>query len=101
MRTHFLVFAPLWSSMALAAWTPLGPFGGPAAVVQADRFQVGTFLAATSEGCIYRTKNGGQSWSQVPFPGQFRGTLHALLVDDRVPFVYLVGMSSEDPEYAG
>jgi photosystem II stability/assembly factor-like uncharacterized protein len=90
-----------FSCPLVANWVALGPFGGPAAVVQTDRFHSGTVLAATRDARIFRTIDGGGLWTEVFFPGQFRGTLRAFVVDDRVPSVYLVGLTSDDSEYAG
>src|SRR5678815_4969500 len=91
----------VWCPLAECTWVALGPFGGSAAVVQTDRFHVGTVLAATRDARIFRSRNAGQSWTVVSFPAQTRGTLRAFLVDDRRAAVYLVGISSGRSEYAG
>jgi photosystem II stability/assembly factor-like uncharacterized protein len=69
--------------------------------VQTDRFHVGTVLAATRDARIFRSNDAGGFWTEVFFPGQFRGTLRAFVVDDRVPSVYFVGLTSDDSAYAG
>ncbi len=79
---------------------PLGPFGGSAAVVQVDS-RPGTLLAATSDAQIFRSEDSGDSWRPLPFPGQLRATLHALVVDRQNPGLYLAGLSSETPQYSG
>jgi len=100
MRT--LILAWLTATYAIGgAWDPLGPFGGSAAIVQVDTQHPGALLAATSNAQIFRSEDSGESWKALPFPGQLRATLHALAVDQRNPGVYLVGLSSQTPQYSG
>jgi photosystem II stability/assembly factor-like uncharacterized protein len=101
MRVHLAVLVatlafPLW-----AGWDAIGPFGGSAAVIQVDGHHRGTVLAATSNAQIFRSEDDGDSWRALPFPAQFRATLHAFVLDPQNPGVYLVGLSSDNPEYSG
>jgi photosystem II stability/assembly factor-like uncharacterized protein len=88
------------ASAIAGEWEPLGPFGGSAAIVQVDR-RPGIVVAATSNAQIYQSEDNGDSWKALPFPGQSRASLHALVVDRRHPGVYFVGLSSETPKYSG
>jgi len=101
MASRFLLCAVVVASVAKAGWQPLGPFGGSAAIVLVDRLHRDSLLAATSNAQIFRSEDDGDSWSPVPFPGQFRATLHAFAVDHQNPGVYFVGLSSNAPEYSG
>jgi len=60
-----------------------------------------TLLAATRNAQIFRSEDAGNSWKPLPFPAEFRSTLHALAVDRQNPGVYFVGLSSETAEYSG
>ena len=86
--------------VAAAQWTAIGPFGGPAAFVQVDPRRVGTVIAATSNGAIFRSDNRGDSWRPVFFPPQFESTLHALSIDG-ASGNYYAATSAHAPEYAG
>jgi photosystem II stability/assembly factor-like uncharacterized protein len=90
------ISSPLW-----AAWDSIGPFGGSAAVIQVDPHRRGTVLAATSNSQVFRSDDNGDSWRPLPFPAQFRATLHAFVLDPQTPGVYLAGLSSDTPEYSG
>jgi photosystem II stability/assembly factor-like uncharacterized protein len=87
---------PLWAS-----WDAIGPFGGSAAVVQVDSHHGGMVLAATSNAQLFQSDNAGHTWRAMPFPAQFRATLHAFVVVPGNPPVYLAGLSSESPDYSG
>jgi photosystem II stability/assembly factor-like uncharacterized protein len=85
----------------MGAWVPLGPFGGPAAVVVADPHTPETFLAGTRNGLLFRTGNAGESWAPLTFPAQLQATLNTLVIDPERPGVYMAGLSSDSPQYSG
>jgi len=58
-------------------------------------------LAATSDGLLYQSPDGGASWANLFFPAQFAGVLHALEVDPRVPGTWYAGVESENQAIAG
>lgn len=82
-----------FGARAQAAWTAAGPYGGSAAIVVADPSRSGTLLAGTSNGLIYRTENGGESWHALPFPGYSTATIHAIVIDPQDPNVFYVGVA--------
>lgn len=88
-------------SDAYAQWLATGPFGGAAEIVRVVPRQPNLVLAATANGLIYQSLDGGASWMYRPFPAQFAGTLHALEIDPRYPGTWYVGMESDNPGVAG
>jgi photosystem II stability/assembly factor-like uncharacterized protein len=101
MRAPFWVSVALASSPLWAGWNPVGPFGGPAAIIQADRHHHGRVLAATSNAQLFRSDDDGGSWKPLPFPAELRSTLHSLIVDPHNPGVIFVGLASDNPEFSG
>ena len=80
---------------ALAQWRALGPFGGPAALVRVDPHEFGAVVAATSDGRLFRSRDGGDSWDELRFPQHLRATIHDVLIHPRVPGLYFASLSSE------
>lgn len=76
-------------------------FPGPVTVVQVDPHHQGTLVVATATAQLFRSRDEGDTWSPIPFPGSLRSTFHAMLIDPVTPGVYLVAVSSEVPQYAG
>ena len=101
MRPFLLFWVAIFSGSLWAGWTAIGPFGGSAAFIQVDARHPGNVIAATVNAQLFRSEDDGDSWKPIPFPAQFRATLHAFVLDPRHPGVYLAGLSSEDPEYSG
>ena len=94
--TGLLICAPL-----SAAWVPLGPFGGAAAVVAGDPRSSKTFVVGTRNALLFRSRDAGQTWEPLPFPAQLHATLNTLVIDPQTPGQYLAGLSSELPHYSG
>jgi len=98
-----------WSSAALAfalITTPVRaePDAGlhsPVCVIQADPHHKGTLIAGTATARLFRSRDGGNTWSPLSFPAELRSTLHAILIDPAVLNVYWVAVSSESPQFAG
>src|SRR5262245_40715660 len=95
-----------WAFLLLAVCTPflrgeIASLPKGVNVVQADPHSPGTLLAGTVTAQLFRSRDGAETWSQLPFPGTRRCTLHAMVIDPTKPDVYLVAVSSERPEYAG
>jgi photosystem II stability/assembly factor-like uncharacterized protein len=78
-----------------------GPFGGSAEIVRVAPRQQGVLLAATGNGLLYRSRNGGASWDHLAFPAQLAGSLHALEADPGVEGVWYAGMESDIASVAG
>jgi photosystem II stability/assembly factor-like uncharacterized protein len=94
----FLLAAALITTIAgpraLAAWRATGPFGGDAEVVRTVPAVKDLVIAAARNGLIYTSANGGASWTNIGFPAQFAGVLHALEVDPRSASVWYAGVES-------
>lgn len=73
----------------------------PVTIVRADPHHQGTLLAGTATALLYRSRDGADSWTRIPFPPELRSTLHAVMIDPVRTNVYLVGVTSEIPRYAG
>jgi photosystem II stability/assembly factor-like uncharacterized protein len=84
-----------------AQWRSLGPFGGAVSIVRIDPNAPDSLLAATANASLFRSTNGGDSWTPLPFPGEFAATLHAAVVDPVSANTYLVGLSSDSPRFRG
>jgi photosystem II stability/assembly factor-like uncharacterized protein len=76
----------------------MGPFGGSAAVIQADASRKGTFVAASNNALLFRSRNDGELWQPLTFPAQLRSTLHAFVI---APGAYYAGVSSDTAELSG
>jgi photosystem II stability/assembly factor-like uncharacterized protein len=74
---------------------------GPVTLVRADPHHQGTLLAGTATAMLYRSRDGADSWIRLPFPGELRSTLHALMIDPVRTNVYFAAVTSETPQYAG
>ena len=79
----------------IAAWQPLGPFGGAVAIVQVDPHHRDTVIAATNNALLFRSINAGDEWTALPFSAQLHGVLHAFVIDPNQPDTYLVGVSGD------
>ncbi len=86
---------------AHADWRPLGPFGGGAEVVRTLPGAKDQLVAATRTGLLFRSSNGGASWSNLPFPAQTAGVLHALEVDPRSGAVWYAGVEGNNKPQSG
>lgn len=73
----------------------------PIMVVRADPHHQGTLLAGTATALLYRSRDGANSWTRLPFPAELRSTLHAVMIDPIRTNVYFVAVTSETPRCAG
>ena len=95
-----LLFATLAPALC-ASWLATGPFGGDADIVRAVPQTKGHVIAAARNGLIFSSTNGGASWTNLPFPAQFAGVLHALEVDPKAPGTWYAGVESEIGRVSG
>ena len=106
-RRHLLtasslaVFVLALVQPALSAWRATGPFGGEAGLVRVIPKDKGAVIAGTRVGLLFVSANGGASWTNLHFPAEFAGTLHALEVDPRSSGVWYAGMEGDHPWTSG
>ena len=74
---------------------------GPITVVQVDPHHQRTLVVGTATAQLFRSRDDGDTWSPVLFPGALRSTLHAMLIDPSTANVYFLAVTSEAPQYAG
>jgi len=96
-----LVLALVLPFSVSAAWQGTGPFGGAAELVRTVPKVSGLIIAGAHNGLLYVSRNGGAYWSNLPFPGQFTGVLHALEVDPASESTWYAGMESENQWASG
>ncbi|MCU1263642.1 MAG: hypothetical protein JWO80_6527, partial [Bryobacterales bacterium] len=95
-------FVVFWFSLGThlcAQWQPIGPFGGAVAAIQTDSRHPDTVLAATGNALLFRSSDGGDHWSSVPFPPALHAILHLFVVQP--DGAYLAGLGSDSPAYSG
>jgi len=90
-----LTLTGLTHGIAFAGWRATGPFGGDAELVRVVPKSRGFVIAGAHNGLLFTSSNGGASWTNIPFPGQLTGTLHALEVDPRSTGTWYAGMEGD------
>lgn len=84
-----------------ASWLATGPYGGDADIVRAVPEGKGYVIAAARNGLIFSSVNGAASWTNLPFPAQFSGVLHALEIDPKSPKTWYAGVESDMSRVSG
>ena len=69
--------------------------------MQVDPRCSATVIVGTKNAGHFRSREGGESWTPIPFPPRMSATLHALVLDWQTPGVILVGLSGESPDDTG
>lgn len=104
MRAIVLI---LWTGVFVAAantpsrWQPAGPWGGSATAIAIDPSNPNHLLAGTRSSLIFHSVNAGASWSRLPFPRHFLGTVSALLIDPADGNRYIAAISTPGSEFGG
>ncbi len=99
-----LSFSILQAAPVVGGWRPAGPYGASveSVVFSGNGTDNGQgLLAVTSNAFLYRSRDGGQSWSIIRFPAQHASLAHALAVDPNRQGSFVVGVSSSNPALAG
>jgi photosystem II stability/assembly factor-like uncharacterized protein len=90
---------PGWGSASAAEywWQNTGPEGGTVAALAIDPAAPATLYAATSDGRLFRTSNGGESWTKIYSGPSFlvprMGHINAIIVDPTHSSTIYVGSS--------
>ncbi len=99
VRIGAFVIASPWTLLLRSEPAKAPP--APVTIVQVDPHHQGTLLAGTATALLFRSRDGANSWTRVPFPAELHSTLHAVMIDPVRTNVYLVAVTSEIPQYAG
>src|SRR5215472_14460579 len=79
-------------SAGVNAWTSIGPEGAQVTSLAIDPTVPIILYAATSNGGVFKTTNGGGGWSAIN-DGLTDSYVTALAVDPKTPFIIYVGTS--------
>jgi photosystem II stability/assembly factor-like uncharacterized protein len=93
MLLRFFLLAGVFVLSACAEWRDTGPWGGAAEVVRISSRNPDVAIAATRNGLLYISENGGVEWTPLAFPGEQTGILHTFEIDPRG--AWYVGMEGE------
>ncbi|HTS25161.1 MAG TPA: hypothetical protein VMH81_04765 [Bryobacteraceae bacterium] len=65
-----------------------------------DSSRPGTVIAGTSNALLFRSTDGGETWSRLRFPAELRATLHAFAIAPGTG-AYLAGLANDTHDYSG
>jgi photosystem II stability/assembly factor-like uncharacterized protein len=100
LRRISLLFFSL-AICASAEWHDTGPWGGAAEVIRISPQNPDVAIAATRNGLLYLSENGGALWTPLPFPGELTGILHTFELDPRPNGAWYAGMEGENTWTSG
>ena len=86
---------------ATRGWIPAGPWGGGATAVAVNPSNPRMLLAGGRNSLVYRSVNGGDTWTRLAFPRHFLGAVTSLLFDANDPRHYLVGINANGSPFSG
>ncbi len=89
------------SPCGFAAWRSLGPFGGAAQAIVQHPKQAGILLAATQNGLLYRSRDGGAEWAQLRFALSLSVAVHVMAVSMEDVPTYFLGVVPSVTEQTG
>ena len=82
-------------------WIAAGPWGGGATAVAANAANPRELLAGARNSLVYRSADGGASWTRLGFPRHFLGTVTSLVFDAAQPGRYLAGIDANGSPFSG
>ena len=85
----------------MASWRSLGPFGGSAQAIVQDPKEAGRLLAATQNGLLYRSQDGGTQWAPLTFAPALSVSVHLMAVAPSNPPAYFLGIVPASSTQAG
>lgn len=101
IRVNLLCYAALLPVGLAGQWKLTGPYGGSADLIRVSAKREGMLLAATRQGMVFQSLDGGALWTPLAFPRQLHGVVHALETDPQNADVAYAGMEDENPLYSG
>ena len=84
-----------------AGWMAAGPWGGGATAIAVNAANPRELLAGARNSLVYRSADGGASWTRLAFPRHFLGTVTSLLFDAAQPGRYLAGIDANGSPFSG
>lgn len=82
-------------------WIAAGPWGGGATAVAVNPSNPRMLLAGGRNSLVYRSTNGGDTWTRLAFPRHFLGAVTSLLFDANDAKHYLVGINANGSPFSG
>jgi photosystem II stability/assembly factor-like uncharacterized protein len=84
-----------------SAWAPIGPWGGPGGAVSIDHQNPSRILAASRNGNLFLSADGGQHWRRLAFPRIETGFIETVKIHPGASGTLLAGASDERGEAGG
>jgi len=82
-------------------WIPAGPWGGGATAIAVSSSNPRLLLAGGRNSLVYRSTDGGGTWTRLAFPRHFLGAVTSLLIDANDPQHYLAGINANGSPFSG
>jgi photosystem II stability/assembly factor-like uncharacterized protein len=82
-------------------WVAAGPWGGGATAIAVNPANPRMLLAGGRNSLVYRSLDGGETWTRLAFPRHFLGKVTALLFDASDARHYLVGIDANGSPFSG
>jgi len=82
-------------------WVAAGPWGGGATAVAVNPANPRMLLAGGRNSLVYRSTDGGSTWTRLAFPRHFLGAVTSLLFDANDAGHYLVGINANGSPFSG
>ena len=88
-------------SLALGGVRDAGPWGGGATAIAVNPSNPRMLLAGGRNSLVYRSTDGGDTWTRLAFPRHFLGAVTSLLFDANDAKHYLVGIDNNGSPFSG
>jgi photosystem II stability/assembly factor-like uncharacterized protein len=82
-------------------WIAAGPWGGGATAIAVNPSNPRMLLAGGRNSLVYRSTDGGDTWTRLAFPRHFLGAVTSLLIDANDAQHYLVGIDNNGSPFSG
>lgn len=82
-------------------WIAAGPWGGGATAVAVNPSNPKMLLAGGRNSLVYRSTDGGDTWTRLAFPRHFLGAVTSLQFDALDAKHYLVGINANGSPFSG
>lgn len=79
----------------------MGPYGGTATSVAIDPSNPKTVLLGARNSIIFQSRDAGATWTRLPFPRHFLGTVQSLVVDPTQSQYYYAAVAADGSPNGG